>query len=125
MINKTFFIFVISSLFSCSNNKSKALIHYTKAKELFETGDIINSSSQLEMAISADSSNLDFRFLKAKILEETNNYEQALILLEDLRKNKYKSDTIALNLASCYFGYALHYIIKKSDTDNNTSEEKR
>lgn len=102
---------------SCSVEKSEAIKHYNKSKQLYENDDILNASSEIEKAILLDSSNLDFQILKAKILTEADNYEQAIKILKRLLSRKYKLDTVNYNLGSCYFSYSIYFSMKQKSED--------
>jgi len=64
------------------NGQEKTFEHYLKSKELFKNDDIKNASSEIDIAIALDSSNLDFQIIKSKIISETDNYEQAIKILK-------------------------------------------
>ncbi|MES2773775.1 MAG: tetratricopeptide repeat protein [Bacteroidota bacterium] len=102
---------------SCSMDKNKAIEHNIKAKEFYINDDIKNASSEIEIAISLDSSNLDFQITKGKILTETDNYEQAIIILKGLLSRNFKVDTVNFNIGSCYFSYGNYFSTKQDDED--------
>lgn len=112
-------------LFSCSTDKKKAIEHYIKAKELYKNDDIKNASSEIDLAVTLDSSNLDFQIIKAKIITETDNYELAIKILKGLSSKKFKLDTVNFNIGSCYFGYGNHFSMKQNDEKkaNDSFEE--
>jgi tetratricopeptide (TPR) repeat protein len=112
-------------LFSCSADKKKAIEHYNKAKELYENDNIMNASSEIDLAIKLDSSNLDFQIIKAKIIKETDNYELAIKILEALASKNFKLDTVNFNIGDCYLSYARHFTLEKNDEEKaNDSYEK-
>lgn len=101
----TVFTFIIFLIASCTTDNNRAVEHFKKAKELFEKDNIKDASSEIETAISIDSKNLDFQIFKAKIIEKTNNYEQAILILKKLLDRSYKLDTVNFEIGSCYFDY--------------------
>lgn len=103
-------------LFSCSSDKKKAIEHYIKAKEFYKNDDIKNASSEIDLAIKLDSSNLDFQIIKAKIITKTDNYELAIKILKELSSKKFKLDTVNFNIGSCYFRYG-NFSMKRNDKE--------
>lgn len=124
---KKYIILTIATtlIFSCSTDKKKAIEHYIKAKELYKNDDIKNASSEIDLAIKLDSSNLDFQIIKAKIITETDNYELAIKILKSLSSKNFKLDTVNFNIGSCYFSYGNHFSMKQNDEEKaNNSYEK-
>jgi tetratricopeptide (TPR) repeat protein len=124
---KNYIILTITTmlLFSCSTDKKKAIEHFIKAKELYKKDDIKNASSEIDLAIKLDSSNLDFQITKAKIITETDNYELAIKILKGLSSKNFKLDTVNFNIGSCYFSYGNHFSMKQNDIEKaNDSYEK-
>lgn len=113
------------SLLSCLTDKNKAIEHYIKAKELYKNDDIKNASSEIDLAIKLDSSNLDFQLIKAKIIMKTDNYDLAINILKILSSKNFKLDTVNFNIGSCYFGYGKYFSMKQNDKEkaNNNYEE--
>ena len=124
---KKYFILTIVTmfLFSCSNDKKKAIEHSVKANELYKNDDINNASSEIDLAIKLDSSNLDFQIIKAKIITETDNYELAIKILKAISSKNFKIDTVNFNIGSCYFSYGNHFSMKQNDEEkaNETWEK--
>ena len=115
----------IMLLLSCSTDKKKAISHYIKAKELYNNNDIKNATSEIELAIKLDSSNLDFQIIKAKIIAETDNYELAIKILKGLSNRNFKVDTVNFYIGSCYFGYGNNFLTNQNDEEKaNDSYEK-
>jgi len=104
-------------LFSCSTDKKKAIEHFIKAKELYKKNDIKNASSEIDLAIALDSTNLDFRITKAKIISETDNYERAIKILKGLLSKNFKLDTVNYNIGNCYFGYGNDFLMEQDDRE--------
>jgi tetratricopeptide (TPR) repeat protein len=124
---KNYIILTIATmlLFSCSTDKKKAIEHYIKAKKLYKNDDIKNASSEIDLAIKLDSSNLDFQIIKAKIITETDNYELAIKILKSLSSKSFKLDTVNFNIGSCYFSYGNYFSMKQNDEEKaNDSYEK-
>jgi tetratricopeptide (TPR) repeat protein len=115
---KTYIILATATilLFSCSTNKKKAIEHYIKAKELNKKDDIKNASSEIDLAIKLDSSNLDFQLTKAMIIARTDNYEMAIKILVGLSSKNFKLDTVNFFIGACYFGYGA-YSMKQNIKD--------
>lgn len=116
---KNYIILTISAIlfFSCSSDKKKAIKHYIKAKELYKVDDIKNASSEINLAITLDSSNLDFQITKAKIFAKTDNYEQAIKILKGLSRKNFKLDTVNYTIGSCYFSYGGYFSRKQNDQE--------
>lgn len=110
-------IFLSLLLFSCSADKKKSVEHYILAKEFYKNEDIKNASSEIDIAIALDSSNLDFQIMKAKIISETDNYEHAIEILQKLISQNFKLDTVNYNIGSCYSGCGFYYSTKQYDED--------
>lgn len=125
MRNIIILTFTTLIIISCSTDKKKAFEHYLKAKELFKNDDIKNASFEIDIAISLDRSNLDFQLIKAKIITETDNFQQAINILNDLSNRNYKSDTVNYNLGSCYYKYGKYFTMKYNDENktNNAYEK--
>ncbi len=102
---------------SCSTDKKKAIEHYNKAKELYKIGDVKNADSEIEVAISLDTSNLDFQIVKAKIISETDNYVHAIKILTGLLARHFKVDTVNYTIGSCYFSYGNYFSLKQGDKE--------
>ena len=116
---KNHFILAIATLllFSCSSDKRNSLEHFSKAKELYKNNDINNASSEIELAIKLDSTNLDFQITKAKIISKTENFEMAIAILMDISNKKFKLDTVNFELGSCYFDYAKYFSMKQNSKE--------
>jgi tetratricopeptide (TPR) repeat protein len=112
--------FAATLFLACTSEKKKAIEHYLKAKEFLKKDDIKNAASQIEMAIALDSSNLDFQITKAHIITKTDNYEEAIKILEGLSLRKFKSDTVNFYIGSCYFNSGNQFITHKYDKDKAT-----
>jgi tetratricopeptide (TPR) repeat protein len=124
---KNYIILTIATilLFSCSTDKKKAVEHFIKANELYKKDDIKNASSEIDLAIALDSTNLDFQITKAKIVTETDNYELAIKILKRLSNKNFKLDTVNFNIGSCYFSYGNYFSMKQNDEEKaNDSYEK-
>lgn len=111
------FTFTIFFIASCTKDNNKAVEHFEKAKELLKKNDLKNASSEIEIAISTDSTNLDFQILKAKINEKTDNHEQAILILNKLLNRNYKLDTVNFIIGSCYFSYGNYFSMKQNDEE--------
>lgn len=116
---KKYIILTIATmlLFSCETDKKKAIEHYNKAKELYKNDDIKNASTEIDLAIKLDSSNLDFQLIKAKIITETDNFELAIKVLKELSSMKFKLDTVNFNIGSCFFSYGIHFSMEQNDQE--------
>jgi tetratricopeptide (TPR) repeat protein len=116
-----FIILTITAIlfFSCSTDKKKAIEHYIKAKESLKNDNIKNASSEIDLAIKLDSSNLDFQILKAKIIKKTGNYDLAIRILKGLSTRNFKLDTVNFNIGSCYLSYGSHFITKLKDQEKS------
>jgi len=113
----TVFTFMILLIASCTTDSNRAIEHFKKAKELLKKDNIKDASSEIETAISIDSTNIDFQIFKAKIIENTNNYEQAILILKKLLDKSYKLDTVNFEIGSCYFGYGVYFLMKQNDEE--------
>jgi tetratricopeptide (TPR) repeat protein len=98
-------------------DKKKAIEHFTKANELYEKDNIKNASSEIDLAIKLDSSNLDFQLTKAKIIAATDNFELALEILKEVSSKNFKLDTVNYLIGSFYLRYGLDLVgdIKAND----------
>jgi tetratricopeptide (TPR) repeat protein len=112
-------------LFSCSTDKKKAIEHYIKAKELYNNDAIKNASSEIDLAIRLDSSNLDFQITKAKIITKTDNHELAIKILKGVSSKNFKLDTVDFNIGNSYFSYGNYFLMKQNNEEKaNDSYEK-
>lgn len=90
-----FFVLIFSVLtFASCKNTENALIFYTKALDYYQTEDLEKSGEFIDLCIKQDSSFYQAKFLKAKILYFSNNYNKSYNLLYSLVK-KYPRYTDA------------------------------
>jgi tetratricopeptide (TPR) repeat protein len=112
MRNFGLIILVMFFVLSCSFDKTKATDHFNQAKAYFEENDLKNALTEVNTAIKLDSTNLDIQLLRAKIFHKTENYEQAITILQTLLQNGFKSDTVDYLLAKLYSQYSSFLLTK-------------
>ncbi len=118
------FLKCISIIFLISCNES--IKHYEAAYKFYNNKNYKDALTEIDKAEKSESTNLDYKFLKSKIYQSLNQWNEALVLLTDLIKSKYKLDSVyhAIGAANFYFSTELYKINpqdKRSDSILETS----
>lgn len=113
----TFLILSFCIISACTSNKKKSVEYFAKSNHFFEKEDYVNASKEIDTAIFLDSTNLDNKILKSKILANLNLYDDAILILKSILSENYKSDTINYLIGNCYFGMGSRFNTMKTESE--------
>jgi len=114
-------ILILSQLLmsSCSINKKRANDLYIKAKEFSEKQDYNKAILFVDSAIAIDTSNLEYIMLKSSLLRNSNNYNDAINILMQLKNRRFKEDTVNYKIGLCFNNIAYDALLEDS-IENST-----
>lgn len=120
-MNKCLIIpFFVSLLFSCTNAKKDAKEHLAKATDFFKKEDYSNATMEVEAAFKLDSTNYDIHILKAKILNKSNHFEDAIEILQSQIPKNFKQDTVNFLIGDSYFDIGFYHTSQEFDNEKKT-----
>ncbi len=98
------FIFGLLVFFlACEGKMDTANKLYTQASQLNKIDSSGRALAKIDSAIRLDSTNLDYKLLRARLLYKLKNYDEAIDLLQLLEEKKFKLDTIYFEIGSNFF----------------------
>jgi tetratricopeptide (TPR) repeat protein len=98
------FIFGLLVFFlACEGKMDTANKLYSQASQLNKIDSVGRALEKIDSAIRLDSTNLDYKLLRARVLKKSKNYEESIAVLHSLEEKKFKLDTIYFEIGSNYF----------------------
>jgi hypothetical protein len=119
-------IVVASILISCNSATREAQKHFENAQENYQLRELGKADKEIELALKLNSSKIEFKVLSATIKSESNRYDMAIEILNELLDSGYVESEVTYKLALAYFASSSveddsDFRLKKSiDFANNT-----
>lgn len=103
-----FFFGLLLFFFACKSKTDLAPKLYSEALLLNKIDSVGRALAKIDSAIRLDSTNLDFKLLRARLLYKLNNYDESIAQLQFLEKKTFKLDTIYLEIGSNFLHKGQH-----------------
>lgn len=102
-MRKVISFLLVSVLISCNSETRVAQKHFEKAQEYYQSSELGKADKEIELALKLNSSEEEFKVLSATIKSESNRYDMAIEILNELLDSGYVESEVTYKLARAYF----------------------